>query len=97
MSIEKKPIKVVKLIDPIVMGDAPAVTEVVFYRKFKGKDLRSMPSEPDISDMMDMLSTITALDPFYFDEMGVEDLFNCVEVLTSFLPSSLVAGLPNLG
>ena len=96
MSIQKKPVKVIKLSEPIVIGDSEAVSEVCFYRKVKGKDLRKMPEDPTIDFMMDLMAELCNLEPFYFDEMDVEDVFKCVEALTSFLPSSLVAGLPNL-
>lgn len=91
-----KPVKVIKLKHPFTVGEMEeSVTEVIFKRRIKGKDMKRIGENPTFDDFLEILSRVTGMEPYYFDEMDALDLMDCVGVVTDFLGVTPPTGLTN--
>jgi hypothetical protein len=96
MKQQAEPIQIIKLKHPFTIGESEeAVTEVRIMRRLKGKDLKGMKESPSVADMYSIMSKITGMEVYYFEEMDVEDVFACMEILTGFLGNIPKIGLQN--
>lgn len=82
--------KTLTLKEPIEQG-SEKITEFVI-RKPKGKDFRSMPMEPKVGDMLNLLGKLVGHPPSVIDELGAEDMVAAMEIVGGFIPGGLVTG-----
>lgn len=82
--------KILKLAEPVQFGSE--TIDTLEFRKPVGKDMRRMPTKPDISSMMDFAATLCGQPPSFFDMMSAEDVLAAVELVTDFLPSGQGTG-----
>lgn len=83
--------KVIKLKEPIKVGEKE-ITELT-VRKPKAKDLRKLPTAAKtLSEMLDFAGHLCGEPPSTIDELGIEDAVQIFEVITDFLPDSLLTG-----
>lgn len=61
-------------------------------RRLKAKDFRSLPAELGFDDMLTLASASAAQPPSVIDELDAEDMTKLMEVVGSFLGSSLKTG-----
>lgn len=83
---------------PFTIGEnEEAVTEVIFKRRLKGKDLKGIKANMGFDEMLQILSKLTGLQTHYFEEMDAKDLTICLNVVSDFLGVSPQIGQLNLG
>lgn len=81
---------VVKLTLPIEHG-SEMIRELVMRRP-KAKDLRSLPMEPSMGDMLDLAGDLTGHPPSVIDELDIDDVMAITKVLENFMPSGQGTG-----
>lgn len=82
--------KVVTLKYPVKWGKTD-IAELTFNR-MKGRDLRNLPMEPNVGDMLDLAGRSCGQTPRFMDMIDAKDLMEIMEAVKHFLPDGLVAG-----
>ena len=73
---------------PIEYGDE-TITEVTL-RRAKGKDVKALPPEPGVSDLLNLAGKLGGLMPKVLDELDASDAMKLVEVVNVFFGGSLM-------
>lgn len=79
-----------KLKEPIKWG-SETIAELEI-RKPKAKDLRGMPLQLGMGDMLKLAAKVTGQPDPVIDELSVEDMTALMEILGGFMGSSLATG-----
>jgi hypothetical protein len=82
-----------KLKEPIKWGKNETREVLTVQRRLKAKDFKGIPAQNmQMDHFLKMLSRITGEPMALIDELGVEDLFDAVDIINSFLPDGLRTG-----
>lgn len=81
----------IKLKHPIKFGDAETITELTVRRPI-AKDFRVLPAKPAFGDILNLAAKLCEQPPSVIDMLDAEDLMPLMDVVGSFLPSSLATG-----
>jgi hypothetical protein len=84
---------VIKLKEPIQNGTDRIVELTI--RAPKAKDFRKLPMNPNMGDILDLVSRLSGQPPSVIDELGVEDLSAVSGVVENFIPGGRGAGSAN--
>lgn len=83
-----------KLKYPVQFGEEK-IAEIEIRRP-KGRDVRKVKITADgsvsMTDMMELAASLSGHPPVVIDELDAEDLFEVLDVVTSFLPSGRRTG-----
>jgi len=83
----------ISLLYPFDWTKEEKVTEITFERRLKAKDFKNIKaSDITFNDMMVLISKASNEPIRKIEELDSEDLFQCVEVVNSFLPDSPQTG-----
>ena len=84
----------VTLKEPITFG-SETISSLTLH-PLKARDMKSLKlgdsGGMEMGDFLGVISSSARQPPSVVDELGVEDLLACVEVITDFLPASLRTG-----
>ena len=83
----------IKLEHPVEHG-SEIISELVFQRRMKAKDMRALPMKPDLGDLLNLVGRLTAQPPSVIDELDPADVMKAVEVVNGFLPGGPATGPP---
>lgn len=81
---------ILKLKEPIKHG-SETISELVF-RKPKAKDFRSVPMEPNMGDILNLVGKLSGQPPSVIDELGTEDMMEACAKVSGFFPAGLGTG-----
>lgn len=80
----------VTLATPVEHGSE--TIEKLTLRRPKGKDLRKLPMEPELGDILDFAGRLAGVTPSVMDEMDAADVVAVAEAVADFLPSGPATG-----
>lgn len=66
--------------------------ESIELRRPKGKDLRTLPAEPNTGDILNLAAKLGGVTPSVIDEMDAEDVMEVVGAVQDFLLASRPTG-----
>lgn len=79
-----------KLKKPVKLG-SEEITELVF-REPVAKDLRSLPLNPMMGDMLDLVARLSGVLPAAIDNLSIEDATAAIGVVGNFMAASPATG-----
>lgn len=83
-------LKVLKLKEPIQFGSD--TIDQLEIRKPKAGDMRSMPTEPKMTDLLDLGGRLCGQPPSVINELGIEDMMMLLEIVGNFIPTGRRTG-----
>jgi len=78
------------LSEPVEHG-SETVTELI-YRRPKGGDIRKIPTEPNMGDLIDLAGRLCGREPSFMNELDIIDVMASVEIVSGFLSSGRKTG-----
>ena len=86
-------VKVIELKHPFIFGKDKQITECIFHRRTKAKDLKGLKlANGMVDDQCVLLGRITNLSTPEIEELDLEDFSSVGTVVADFLPDSLKGG-----